>query len=314
MVESFRDVARRQAGVISRGQLVDAGVERHRVARLCTSGEFVGVRDHVFVATASPPTWNQRAWIALLEIPGRAVLSHRTSASLQRAGRFSTNDIDVLVLEEGWHRDVDAHRHRTTWLPPHHLTTVDGLPVTTLARTIFDLAGLVSPKRRARRLPSLSRAQVERAMDDALSRTTNIADLARVLAALGGRGRPGTVLMRELIEARSEGLNVTESDLEDLLLDVLAAHGVPRPVSQRNIGGSETPVGRVDFLFEHERVVIEADGRRHHTALLDADADRWRDLELAAAGFVVIRVTWGQLVNEPQRFVAALLAVLVKRR
>ncbi|MEZ5204499.1 MAG: DUF559 domain-containing protein [Acidimicrobiales bacterium] len=59
--------------------------------------------------------------------------------------------------------------------------------------------------------------------------------------------------------------------------------------------------------------MIEADGRRHHTALLDAESDRWRDLELSSAGFVVIRVTWDQLVGEPQRFVAGLRRLIEVR-
>ena len=65
-------------------------------------------------------------------------------------------------------------------------------------------------------------------------------------------------------------------------------------------------------MYRPECVVIEADSRKHHTALLDADHDRWRDIELAAAGFVVIRVTWHQLVDEPVRFVRALEKLLTR--
>lgn len=313
MATSFFPIARRQGGVLSRTQLIGAGVDRHRISRMVGSAELLEVRDGVFVCAGAPPTWNQRAWIHLLEVPGPAALSHRTAARLQHAGRFPTSDIDVLVAEEGWHPPITGDRHRTTWLPPHHLTEIDGLPVTTLARTMFDLCGLVSVKRRARGLSSLTRAQVERAVDDGLARTMTVAQLNRVLAALGGRGRPGTVLMRDLLEARSDGYVATESELEDLLVDVLSAHGLPAPVRQQALGGDEDRVGRVDFVFLGPSVVIEADGRRHHTAKLDADADRWRDLELAAAGFLVIRVTWHQLVHDPERFIAALRKVLAVR-
>ncbi|MGN6692698.1 MAG: DUF559 domain-containing protein [Aquihabitans sp.] len=306
-------LARRQGGAIGRAQLLEAGVDRHRIARMVARGDLIKVRSRVYVAASAPPTWNQRAWIRLLEVPGQAALSHRTAARMQRAGRFSVDDIDVIVLEDGWHPDIAADRHRTTYLPAHHVTTVEGLPVTTLARTIFDLCGLVSAKRRRRGLPSLTRAQVARAMDDGLARTLTVPQLNRVLAALGGRGRPGTVLMRELLEERSEGYVATESELEDLLVDVLVAYGLPLPVRQRALGGEEDRVGRVDFAYEVCRVVVEADGRKHHTALTDAEADRWRDLELAAAGFVVIRVTWHQLVHEPERFIAALRKVLEAR-
>lgn len=312
MYASISPVARRQGGAITRSQLASSGVDRHRVARMVDRGELLQVRDHVFLVTAAPPSWSQRAWVRLLEVPGPAALSHRTAASLHHIGRITTSDIDVVVDERGWHRTVAAKRHRSTWLPSHHLASVDGLPVTTPARTIFDLCGLVSDKRRLRGLPNLTEAQVARAMDDALARTVSVAQLGRVLGALGGRGRPGTVLMRGLLEERSEGYVATESELEDLLVDILEVHGIERPVRQRVLG-ADAPIGRVDFLFEHHRVVIEADGRRHHTALIDAEADRWRDLELAAAGFVVIRVTWHQLVHEPERFIAALRKLLVAR-
>jgi very-short-patch-repair endonuclease len=194
------------------------------------------------------------------------------------------------------------------------MTEVDGIPVTTVARTVFDLASLVSPARRRRGLVALNEVQVARALDDALARGVPLHRFERVLASLAGRGRPGTRVMRELVLERSDGEPATESELEDLVEAVLVAAGVDLPTRQRVVGGTEAPVGRVDFVYQPERVVLEADGRRHHTALLDAEADRWRDLELAAAGYIAVRVTKRQLVHEPGRFARALDGVLLKRR
>ena len=147
---------------------------------------------------------------------------------------------------------------------------------------------------------------MERALDDAIvQRGLSTSELADVVATLGRRGRPGTTLMRRLMAERGEGYVATESELEDLVRAVLERYGLPLPERQRVLG-DDHPVGRVDFVYLDARLVIEADSRRHHTALLDADQDRWRDLELTAAGFRVIRVTWHQLVHEPERFVAAL--------
>jgi very-short-patch-repair endonuclease len=194
------------------------------------------------------------------------------------------------------------------------VTAVDGIPVTTVARTIFDLASLVSPARRRRGLVALTDAQVERALDDAMARGVPLEQFERVLASLAGRGRAGTRLMRDLVLERSSGEAVTESELEDLVEVVLSEFGIELPSRQVSVGGTEAPVGRVDFVFRHERVVLEADGRRHHTALRDAEADRWRDLDLAAAGYVAIRVTQRQLVHEPGRFARGLDALLAARR
>ncbi len=88
---------------------------------------------------------------------------------------------------------------------------------------------------------------------------------------------------------------------------VIASAGLPLPACQRTLGDDDL-VGRVDFLYEAERVVIECDGRRHHFGKVDAERDRWRDLELSAAGWLVIRVTWWQLVHQPERFTDAVAA------
>lgn len=307
-------IAVRQGGAIHRRQLRAAGVSSKVLARMVDAGELVAIEKRVFIAAGAPPTWAQRAWIGLLGSPPGSVISHRTAARLHRIGRFSDHSIDILEVEPEVHRGARGTIHRTTYLPPQHRAVVEGFPVTSLARTVFDLAGQVSAARRRRGLSNLTRPQVERALDDALMRHMTIAQLNHVLATLGGRGRGGTTLMRELVEDRHGGYTPTESELEDLVCSVLASHGIEQPVRQVNLGGLESLVGRVDFYFLDARVVLEADGRMHHTALMDAEADRWRDLELAARGFVVIRVTWRQLVHDAQRFVRALRQLLESRQ
>lgn len=313
-MDDFRYLLARQGGAVHRRQLREVGIDHRRLAALVRTGELVAARDHVFVAAASPDTWQRQAWVELLDAPVGSVLGVRTAARTHRVGRFATFDgIDVVEVEEAWHRPARRGApRRTTWLPPHHRAVVDGLPVTSLARTLFDLAALVSPARRRRGLPSLTEREVARAVDDALSRRLTIDALHRVVGEMGRRGRAGTSLMRRLVDERSEGYEATESELEDLLVAVLVAAGVPLPSKQRDLGG-RTPVGRVDFVYLGARVIIEADSRKHHSALMDAEADRWRDLELSGAGFIVVRVSWRQLTLEPERFVAGLLELLRRR-
>jgi len=311
---SHHEVLRRQGGAIARRQLVECGIDHRFLRRAVERGDFVAVRRHVFVSASAPPTWAQRAWVALLEAPPGALLSHRTAARLHRLGRFNFDAIDVLEEEGDHHRPVQASRRRTTVVLDHHRTQIDGLPVTSLARTVFDLCGLVSVARHRRGLSTLTPAQVERALDDALAGLLTVQAAHRILAELGRRGRPGTALMRSLMDVRGEGYVATESELEDLVQSVLITAGLPLPLRQASLGTAENLIGRVDFVYPDALVVIEADGRKHHTARRDADADRWRDLELAAAGYIVIRVTWHQLVHEPERFITALRSVLDRRR
>lgn len=309
----FRSVLARQGGAIHRRQLREHGVDARRLGSLIARGELEPARSHVFVACAAPPTWNRRVWVELLDAAPTAVLGFRTAARLLHVGRFGPGCIDLLEEEERWHRrGRPASVHRTTWLPSHHRAVADGFPVTTLPRTLFDLASLVSESRRRRGLAHLAEAQVARAIDDALAGPLTIHALHRVVAEMGRRGRAGTVLMRRLVDERSGGYVATESELEDLVVAILTAAGMPLPVRQRDVGGT-TPVGRVDFAYLTARVVVEADSRKHHTSLTDAEADRWRDLELAAAGFVVVRVTWRQLVLDPERFITGLRELLQRR-
>ena len=309
------DRARHQAGLLSADQIHAAGVDRRRVLRRVEAGELERINRGLYRLSGAPTTWHQRIWSALLQAPPGSVASHRTAARLHGIGTFTSDQIDVARVRDPANRSsAEASAlHRTLDLPAHHRVEVDGIPTTTVARTIFDLAGQVSVKRWVRELPSLPRRQVERALDDALARGLPVGAVEAVLAELGGRGRGGTRVLRELLEQRGEGFVATESVLEDRVLEVIRAHGLPEPVRQPVVQGEDGWIGRIDFAFPPYRTLLEADGRRHHTMLLDQEHDRWRDLALAAEGQLVVRVTWRQLDEAPGRFATSLGRVLRAR-
>ncbi|CAN5470486.1 DUF559 domain-containing protein [soil metagenome] len=302
-------IAQPQAGLVHRRQLREAGIDRDAIARHVRAGILEHAAPGVLRLTGSLGSWEQRLWRGVLTAQAEALVTFRSAARLHGIGRFG-EVVDVSEVGVPPHRSVGAARHRSTMIPAHHRTTVRGIPVTTIERTVFDLASQVSTKRRRRGLPSLNRQQVARALDDAVSGGRPVSGFAAVLSELGGRGRGGTVLMRDLLSTRGEGFVATESELEDLLSEVLERFGIPQPVRQRHVGGTQDRVGRVDFVYDDHALIIEADGRKNHTALLDREADAWRDLELSAAGFRIIRVTWAQLTDEPARFARHLRLLL----
>jgi hypothetical protein len=302
-------LAARQHGAVARRQLDAIGLTREAVRHLVRQGALTRVDRDVFVVAATPSTFPRRVWCALLAAGAEAVASHRLAARLHRMRGFAKEGIDVLVHERFHHHAPQGALHTTSWLPAEHLGVVDGIPATTFARTLFDLAGLSSPKRLRAGRPFVHEQRVARALDTAMGNGMPITDVAKVLATMGKRGRPGTVLMRELVEARSGGYQPTESELEDLVIAVLSAYELPLPARQRHLGGEEL-IGRVDFTYMRPRLVIEADGRPYHTALLDQDSDRWRDTELVAAGWPVIRVRWRDLTQDPERFARAVARAL----
>ena len=225
---------------------------------------------------------------AALEADG--VASHRTAAALLGIPGFDEAWVDTQKLRGENHRVRLSTLHETFWLPPHHRTVIDGIPSTSLARTVFDLASCVHAKK------------VERALDNSLARLgLEMASVNEVLAAVGRSGKPGTALMRELVAARTEGYVPPESELEALVMAVLESHGLPQPERQVDLGDHEW-VGRLDFRFRGLPVLIEADGRPYHSALLDRERDEIRRSRLEAQGLQLIVVTWRQLVDEPEIF------------
>jgi hypothetical protein len=281
------ELAGRQHLVFTREQAVDLGFSAAVIPRRVAAGRWrqLGRRTYTFGGLLLP--WRGQVNAAVLDHRRAAAASHQTAAALHCVPGFPARGVEITARRAGHHRHSAAGLHETSWLPDDHVTTVDGIRCTTLARTIFDLAGTQRP------------ARVARALDNATNQLGLATEqLEGVLRDLGRRGRPGSALVRELLEARGEGFVATESALEDLLLRVLEEHGVEPPARQVHAGGRR-PAGRVDFAYRGRGLIIEADGRRYHTAKLDMDADRARDNELMAAGWRVLRVTWDDLVERP---------------
>lgn len=142
---------------------------------------------------------------------------------------------------------------RTGRLDPIDVSRRSRIPVTTPARTLLDL-GAVAPAE-----------AVKPALEDALMRRlVGFALLAGTLERLGGRGRRGAVVFRELVEERDPATAPTQSALEDELRRVLRRGGLPEPVRQYEVGRV-----RLDFAYPDRRLGIEADSRICHGARLD---------------------------------------------
>lgn len=270
------------------------GVIRQRT----TSGRWIRHRPGVFIIHGSPDTWERRLWLALLGAGEGSVVGRRAAAHLYGlAPRWGVH-IDIVQPEASTPRAKPRSSRRTSRLEPDHVTRLRGLPVTTIERTLFDLAGLSSPQRRRRGWVYVPIPRVERLVDDALvRRKTTLQALGRVLVRLAGRGRPGTVTMRNILLERAGAFTPTESELEDLFVAFLERHGLPHPRRQVVLGDDAAPVGRVDFLFEAAGVVVELDGRAFHTQLGVARQDRRRDLLLSAEGFRVVRLGWRDVID-----------------
>ncbi len=291
--------AMRFHGVFTTEDLVRLGISDEVLSRRLSTGEWERAHRGVFNVCGHPRTFRQQLMAAVRFNGEGAVASHRAAATLWGLPGFGRHPVVELSKPRGRsQRKAYGWVHGSLVLPETHVTTNDHIPVTEPARTVFDLAGTAHPLR------------VARALDNALAmRLTSMARLRAVFADLAGQGRRGTVVMRELLEARGAGYLAPNSELEALARRVLGAAGLPEPRFEANLGDDEW-VGRVDVLFEQARLVIELDSRRHHSVLSDHARDRRRDNRLMAAGWRVLRFTWEDLTERPAEVIAQVRAAL----
>jgi hypothetical protein len=306
-------LAERQNGVFARWQF-SGRVPGPTIDRRVASGRWRRRARGVYSICGAPESWELGLRVALLEGGEGAAVSHRAAAALFGLPGFSRTNFDIVRPEARSHRRRQHSRPRNSSLiPMGHLTEIQGFPTTTLARTLFDLAGLTSPQRLRRGWHYVPEGRVIRAVDDARSQFgLSLEALAEVVDELGRRGRPGTQLMRRILDERSDGQFATESELEDLFLGVLKRYGIALPARQRTLGDDRAPLGRVDFVYPAIKLIVELDSRKHHSALTDWERDKWRDLQLAASGWRTVRISWRQLTDHPAE-VADLLRRVLER-
>lgn len=260
------------------------------------------MRDH-------PLTFRSRCRAALALAGPGAVLGLRTAARLH--GFWAYRDVEVVEVLVQRGRDHRTHEGRlvqTRSLPSDHVVEIGGLPVTSVARTFFDLCGDPDPGL------SLRHPHHERKMkllyNDCLARRglTFTASLA-VLSALAKRGRRGTRLVRLLLRRYGPKHRPTQSDVETIFHELVLDRGLPDPVRQATISGARGFIGVVDFLWPEVKHIVEVDSS-WHDGPYDEEVDASRDAALIEAGYTVARYRYGHIVLDPDRLIRELGAAL----
>jgi hypothetical protein len=275
-------LAGKQFGAFSRQQAFELGASERMVKRRLAGRDWIRPVSAVYVLRSSAGTWKRQCKVAELSVEDSALAGFAAAALHELAG-FRPCRIELVVPVNSYCTHPFATLHRYAGA---RLTTVDGIAVTTIAQTLFDLPTRVSPWR------------LERAMDDALlDKRLLVADLDERLRFYAESRRPGLPRIRPLVlERLEEGWTPPESELEALLLAVLEKlPSKPVVVRQAALPWRSARPGRVDFLLPAHRLIVEADGRRWHTRVRDFDKDTWRDNEATAHGFAVLHFTWVHL-------------------
>jgi very-short-patch-repair endonuclease len=285
-----------QGGVVSHEQLVALGLSGQAIYRRVCCGRLHRLHRGVFAVGHGVLGVDARWWAAVLALGDGAFLSLHSAGDAHGVRASGSGLIDVSVrgrAGRGRHAGIRVHRPRA--LPDDEVTTLCGLPITTPARTLLDLAGA-----------GLRGKPLETALDQAEQR--RLLDFAELRALLARYPRrPGTRLLKAQLERYRDPVDV-RSELERLVYELCDAHGLPRPVQNTVIEGRVR-----DFYWSHWRLVVEADSYSWHRSPSGLNDDRERDVELTLAGYRTLRFTYEQVTRRPKYVARAMLAALGAR-
>lgn len=294
---AIAELAARQHGVVSRRQLISLGLGEDAIDTRLRLGRLHRLQRGVYAVGHEVVLREGRWMAAVLACGAGTVLSHRSAAALWRIASFS-GAIEVTTPRNA--RPRGAIRRHCALLAPDEVTVSDGIPVTSAHRTLFDYAGLSSVDR----LEAAIREAEYRRLWDHLS-----------LPALLARypGSRGNANLRLCLERLGRTAGFTRSDLEGLFLPFLDRFGLPRPHlnARLQVLGEWT---EVDCLWRKERLIAELDSRSAHETRSAFETDRHRDRRLQVEGWRVVRITWRQLHDEPERIARDLEDLLNYKR
>lgn len=286
-------LAATQHGVLSRAQARWAGLSNRAVDERVRRGWLRRLHAGVYAVGGVPVTRDGHRAAALLASGHDAVVGHADAGELWEmvAVPGVRDAVEVIVPAERRVRRPELVVHRTRELPRVERRRVRGLPVTSPARTILDLA------------PRMTEAQLEATIADARHRGL-VRDRELTDALARARRRPGAEAVAAVL-ARDGGPALTRSAAERLLLPALRAAGLVGFETNATVLGYE-----VDVLFPVAMLVVEIDGFATHGDRAAFERDRRRDADLLGAGYRVLRVTWRQLDRDAAAVVATIVAAL----
>jgi very-short-patch-repair endonuclease len=289
------EVAAGQYGVVAQRQLLDVGLGEDAIQHRLIAGRLHLLHRGVYAVGHRLLPREGRWLAAVLASGGEAALSHYSAAALWGIRLTSRSVIDVTAPCKG--RSWASVRRHHSLLPPDERTVEEGIPVTTVPRTIFDLAATESVDV----VENLLRQAEYLRLYDALS----LRDLVDRYPGRRGVRKVRTCLTR--IESLPSGR--VRSPLEERFLPFLRRHRLPRPRLNEWIEAGASRF-QVDCHWPGTWQIVELDGWQGHGTRTAFRDDRARDRVLRVAGYSVTRIAWAQLDDEPEAIAADLRALL----
>lgn len=299
-------LAATQANVFSRGQATELGFTTTMANSRLASGRWLHHAPGVWGLPGYAPPFARQLWVAHLAAGPSSVVSHEAAAALHGLPGYPRNLVVVTTKHGNHQRPPNAILHQSTDLAPSHVGTLPGfgaLPVTTVARTIVDLAALTR------------RSRLGAVLDDAVAaKATSYLEVAELFASIMRRGKRGMGVVAAVLDERGDGYVPPASELERRLLVLLETRGVRDLVRQHPHPGRLMPTSCTDGCFVPEKLIVEADGRRWHTRIKDIAKDRERDNEALRAGYGTLRLLYEHIVGDPDGTFALIMETRAQRR
>jgi Transcriptional regulator, AbiEi antitoxin len=286
------ELAARQHGVVSAGQLRELGYSRDQISDAAATGRLQRLQRGVFAVGHRGLAWEGHC-LATVLASAPALASHASAGRVWGLLRYEPATIDITASSGRRHKPhTRIHRAELT---ASDEAACAGIPVTSVARTVLDLAATIRPDRLEK---VLERAEELRifdlaAVDELLPRATR------------HRGSPA---LREALAAHRDAPAFVRSGLERRFLALVDAAGLPPPSMNFNVGGFE-----LDAFWLPERFAVELDVYETHGGRAAFERDRLRHEELKLIGVEMVRITGLRLDREPDR-VMGRIGVLLRRR
>jgi very-short-patch-repair endonuclease len=276
----LEDYLRDHDGVITLAQAMRSGLSQDAVNRRVRSGQWLRCSPGVFFADDRPFTDASRIRVAVWSYGTKAAASGLAAAWWHGVTRFAPDVIEVTVPKVSNHRARFGVRTRRRDLAPKDIVERNGLRVTALPLTVVEAAA--------------RRGGGARLMDSALQRHVELPQLWK--AHLRNKGRHGSPAARRLLHAACDG---ARSEAERLLIKLLRDNNITGWKANYPLAGY-----KIDVAFPGEKVAVETDGWAFHSSQEDFQNDRERQNKIALLGWKVLRFTWLDLTEYPQRVLA----------
>lgn len=287
----------RQGGFVRRDQALGVGLSRSQIAQRLKDGRWRRVGKYGYQLVEMPGAMD-RVRAAVVGLPG-AVVSHQAAAELHDLPRVPRDLAVVSVHSQTTHVFPGVAVRRNHDLDDADICWIDDLPVTTVARTIVDLAAV------------LSRRHLERVIDDAVAAgLVEVDAIVEVLDRVARRGKPGVKATREVLDDRTTG-PPRGTSLERTGAQVLIDGGLPEPSYEFAIPWDRGR--RFDAAYPEHRLAIEWDSIRWHSQREAVQRDRARDQQAVLHGWLVLRFTWADVTERAGQVVATVRAALANR-